>query len=816
MTDEARWDRIQNLFHQAVDLDDEARRALLDEACAGDEALRREVESLIASAPGATAFLGSSRERAEADRAGEQVGPYRLVRRLGEGGMGVVYLGERVDGEFSQQVAVKLVRTPWVTPQLLARFRAEREILAGLQHPNIARLLDGGTTPIGQPYFVMEYVEGEPIHQYCARRGLSTRERLDLFLGVCAAVAQAHRQLVVHRDLKPANVMVTEDGGAARDEPRRTVKLLDFGIAKLLVADAVGPGDSVTALHGQVLTPEYASPEQVRGEPVTTASDVYSLGVLLYELLTGAPPYRFATPTPQEVERVVCETPPTRPSTAVTRAAQRTPSDGHDQIARRTDVAPSRLRRELVGDLDTIVLTALRKEPERRYLSVGRLADDIRRYLDGLPITARPETWDYVARKFVGRHRVGVALTAGVVVLVLAFVVGMAALAMRLAVQRSRAVAAEEATRSEAVRANREADAARQVTDFLIDLFQVSDPGQARGATITAREILDRGAERIQTELADRPLLQARLLDTVGEVYIQLGLYEAAAPALDRALALREREQGESEEVAQSLDARAWIDFVQGRHAKAVPPLERALIIRERNLGRTHPLVAESLNNLAALHRELRHYQRAAALYRRAISIFRDLAEPGDTRVAYPLSNLATVYHDQGRFEEAEPLHLEALEIRRRELGEDHPEVGMSLNHVGWFYAISGDAEQAGAYYRRALALREKVLGPEHPDTALTLNNFGLLRLDQGRLDEAAGYFERALAIREKRLQPHHRNIADSLHGLGMVALRRGEPARARPLLERALAIREQARGSEHPETAATREALRSLVEMGG
>ncbi|MGH9382263.1 MAG: tetratricopeptide repeat protein [Thermoanaerobaculia bacterium] len=809
--DEARWDRIQELFHQVVDLDEGARRAFLDASCAGDEDLRREVESLVASAPGATDFLGSPREpaatdgRDEGDRAGERVGPYRLTRRLGEGGMGVVYLGERADGEFTQQVAVKLLRTPWAAPHLLERFRAEREILAGLQHPNIARLLDGGTTPLGQPYLVMEHVAGEPLHDYCARRGLGTRERLVLFLGVCAAVAQAHRQLVVHRDLKPGNILVTADG---------TPKLLDFGIAKLLAPETAAA--VVTALHGPGLTPEYASPEQVRGEPVTTASDVYSLGVLLYELLTGALPYRFATQTPGEVERVVCETPPTRPSTAVARGAQRVRVDAQGRALARTDVAPSRLRRELAGDLDTIVLTALRKEPERRYPSVERLAEDIRRYLDDLPITARPETWGYVTSKFAQRHRAGVAVAAGVAAMVLAFGVGMALLAVRLAEERSRAVAAEGAARDEAARANREAAAAQQVTEFLIDLFQVSDPGQARGATITAREILDRGAERVESELADQPLLQARLLDTMGTVYVQLGLYPSAEPLLDRVLALRERELGDSEEVAQSLDARAWVAFMQGRHARAVPLLARALRIRERLLGPEHPLVAESLNNLAAQHRELRHFQRAAALYRRAISIFRAHAEPGDARVAYPLSNLATVYHDQGRFEEAEPLHLEALAIRRRELEEDHPEVAMSLNNTGWFYYLSGDTARAEAYFLEALALRRKVLGAEHPNTALTLNNLGLLYLDAGRLGEAESYFQRALAIREKRLRPDHPNIADSLYGLGLAAARRGDPGRARPLLERALAIRLEARGPDHPETVATREALADLSGDSG
>ena len=398
-----RWERIQALFHEASVVRREERAAYLQARCADDPALFGEVETLLHDIDSSDDLLGGAVQEAAAQvlatRDGDRIGPYAIERRLGEGGMGAVYLAARDDDQYHKKVAIKLVRSELRTTEIVGRFRSERQILANLDHPGIARLLDGGATASGGPYVVMEFVDGVPIDEYCAAGGLSVKARLQLFLKVCAAVAYAHRNLVVHRDIKPANILVTKDG-----EP----KLLDFGIAKLLTPDALTEYPRTMA-HERLMTPDYASPEQIRGEPITTATDIYSLGMLLYELLTGVRPFRTEGLRPTECERLICEATPAKPSAAGDR------------------------RRELEGDLDGIILMALRKEPSRRYGSVEQVAEDIVRHLDGLPVTARPDTWRYRAGKFASRHRLAVAASM-VVFLTLVTAVVLTTAAERTAV----------------------------------------------------------------------------------------------------------------------------------------------------------------------------------------------------------------------------------------------------------------------------------------------------------------------------------------------------------------------------------------------
>ena len=402
-----RWQQVKALFEQALERPPDERAAFLDQACHGDEALRREVRSLLSSHDDGFLDEPLSLDAPSGDdgaaHTGQRIGAYRLVREIGHGGMGAVYLAERADGQFHQQVAVKFVRHGVDSDTLRRRFRAERQILARLEHPHIARLIDGGVSEDGLPYLAMEYVEGTRIDHYCDAHHLSTNERLRLFLAVCEAVHYAHQNLIVHRDLKPSNILVTEGG---------TVKLLDFGIAKLLDDNAAAtPLDEVPRTGMRVMTPEYASPEQIRGEPVTTAFDVYALGIILYELLAGQRPYRLSGLSPGEMERIVCEKAPARPSTAVTREAQTdaTRAATPEEISRMRSTQPDKLRRRLAGDLDTIVMMALHKDPSRRYRSVGQLSEDLRRHLDGLPVTARPDSFAYRISKFIRRHWMGVA-----------------------------------------------------------------------------------------------------------------------------------------------------------------------------------------------------------------------------------------------------------------------------------------------------------------------------------------------------------------------------------------------------------------------
>ncbi|MFQ5572464.1 MAG: serine/threonine protein kinase, partial [Rhodothermales bacterium] len=465
------WPLIDDLFAAALDHPPEERTAFIDRACTGNPALRDELESLLRAYHASEHYLeaiDADRARALIESVGElvceeqRIGPYQVVRELGRGGMGAVFLAERADGQFEQQVALKLIKRGMDSDAILRRFLRERQILAHLRHENIARLLDGGVSDEDRPYFAMEYIDGLPLPDYCDTHRLDVEARLRLFQDVCRAVQYAHRSLIVHRDLKPSNMLVTEDG---------TVKLLDFGIAKLLDPEAQSGATALTEAGLRAMTPEYAAPEQVRGEPVTTATDVYTLGVVLYELLTGHRPYQFERREPKAIARVINDVEPELPSTAVRRETDIQHTDGTTEtvtplsVSRARSTQPDRLRRRLSGDLDTVVLKALRKEPERRYASAEAFVEDIRRHLAGLPVLAQKDTLAYRASKFVRRHTVGVVFATALGLLTLGSAVVMA-------LQQAETM--------------REAAKAEEVKSFVMSLFEMSDPDASKGETITA------------------------------------------------------------------------------------------------------------------------------------------------------------------------------------------------------------------------------------------------------------------------------------------------------------------------------------------
>ncbi len=702
--------------------------------------------------------------------------------------MGRVYLAEQT-APVRRQVAIKLVLSNFPSEEVLHRFESERQALALMNHPHIAQIYDAGTTAEGAPYFAMEHVAGTPITRYAAHHGLGVEARLRIFLDVCAALQHAHRRGILHRDIKPSNVLVA-------NEPDGPVpKVIDFGLAKALASD--GAEDLYhTRLGTLVGTPSYMSPEQctLGGPPLDTRTDVYGLGALLYELLCGAPPFDAerlsATPIDQMV-RMIREVEPPRPSRRLAELIA-------GQV-RADDSLASEQSKALVRDLDWVVLKALEKDPDRRYGSPEEMARDIQRYLANEPVEARRPTVGYRVRRYARRHRLLILGSAAAVLLV--------ATSLGWGLVRSR---------HEAARANREAETARQVSDFMVDLFKVSDPSQARGSTVTAREILDAGAAKLEHQLADQPLVRAKLLDTIGTVYIGLGLYDRAADMADQALALRQRVLGPDDlDVATSLETRAWVYFLQDQNAAGLPLLQRTLEIRERALGPDDLKVALSLGNLASVQRELRRWNEAEATYRRAIAIIERVA-PEDTQLPGLLNNLASVYSDQENWEAAEPVHRRALALRRKLLGDDHPQTTMSLNNFGWmlYRGSRGDPAklaEAESLLREALMRREQVLGPDHPEVALTLNNLGLLALDQGRLTEAEPWIERGLAIREKKLSPEHRNTGQSLFTLGRLRALQGRPADAAPLLRRSLEILEKSPSPFYPAAADVRRELDAL-----
>ncbi len=719
-----RWRSVKELLATALDLPPEARRDFLAGACADRPDLKPEVERLLAAEDTAGDFLDqpifSFHTSAEDDpRLGALVGPFRLAERLGRGGMGTVYLAERSDGQFQQRVAIKLVRRGMDSEDILRRFRAERQILAQLTHPHIARLLDGGTADDGGPYFVLEHVDGEPIDGFCQARALPVRERLEIFAKVCDAVHFAHQNLVVHRDLKPGNILVTRDG---------TPKLLDFGIAKLLAQDPIAgelTQPAATGVPGLPMTTSYASPEQVRGEPITTASDVYSLGVLLYELLTGRRPYAIEAGTQSELVRAICDQEPPRPSTAVRQHAKATarPEAPPGDAAALPEGGPGLLARRLRGDLDAIVLTAMAKEPARRYGSAEQMAEDLRRHLDGRPITAREPTTAYVLQKFVRRHRFGVFASAVIALLVVGLAVTMTAQSVALAREKARV--------------SEERDRARGVTDLFVKAFGSADPTQSRGRDPKASEILASSKAEIEAETSLRPAARAALLEPVGAVYRNLGFYKEARPLLEEALELRRA---------------------------SLPPDSTEL--------------SESLHSLAALYRNLGEERKAEPLMREAMASQRCLLAPDDVELAKGLSNLASLLDKLEKDDEARALYTEALAIKRKHFPEDDLEVVKTLNNLALLIWSQGDYRTAEPLLRQILAARRKAYGAEpHGEVATSLNNLAVVLAEQGKFEEAQPLYAEALAMRQAvyTANVNHRLIATSIMNLGFFQQMRGE-----------------------------------------
>ncbi|MEM7352553.1 MAG: serine/threonine-protein kinase [Acidobacteriota bacterium] len=737
-----RFARVKEVFLQAVELEAGARTSFLEGACAGDAPLRREVDALIASD---AEDLGLERpvvEQAvgllEAQRpepTGQRIGAYRLLHEIGRGGMSTVYLAVRDDDQYQQRVAIKLIRDGLGSDDRRRRFLQERQILAGLDHPNIARLLDGGTTEEGLPYVVLEYVEGVAIDAYCERHRLAVEERLGLFRDVCSAVHAAHQNLVIHRDLKPGNVLVTAAG---------IPKLLDFGIAKLLNPELSASDLRTTLPMSRLMTPAYASPEQIRGEPVTTATDVYSLGVMLYELLTGDAPYALAGADQDEIERLVCETEPRPPSTVV--APAQDSAESPNDSASRPRVSP---------DLDAIVLMALRKQPRRRYGSAVQLGDDLNRYLRDLPVRARRDTFAYRSRKFLRRNRLAAALAAAA---------GVFSVAMT--VQTLRLGGALERTREQEQEARQQRDRAERVSDFLVQVFRTSDPSEALGQKVTARQLLDQARRRIGAELAEQPVLKAALMDTMGTAYQNLGFLDEADSLLTRAFEMRQQR------------------------------------VAEANPGRADAEVADSLSHLAFLSHLKEEFETAEDLGRQALAMRRELYGERHREVAESLHDLAEVLFASGQWQASEALYREALDLRRDLLGARHRAVAESLNELSMLLRATNRFAEAEATAREALAIWQELFGEEHPGVATALENLALARLDQRDLEAAEELLHQALAIKQRLLGEEHPGVADTASELASVLQLRGETRAAEALLRRNLNMALSHWGADSPRVA--------------
>jgi serine/threonine protein kinase/Tfp pilus assembly protein PilF len=763
---------LQQILDEAQTLPPHERLRYIREACSTDSELYanalHELESRQQWFGEDGAAAPESAEEAAVDLTGERIGPYRIVRSLGRGGMGEVFLAERADEQFQQQVAIKLVRRGLLSRQVQGRLKLERQILATLDHPNIARLFDGGTTTDGTPYIVMEYVDGEPIDIHCDSRSLDVEQRLKLFLTVCSAVHRAHQNLIVHRDLKPSNIMVARDG---------TPKLLDFGIAKLLDERHMMHTMAVTQADYRVLTPDHASPEQIRGDLITTASDTYVLGVVLYELLCGCKPFTLQGNRLGDLDRAICEQTPPAPSVVV---QSREDAPG---IARQRGTTPARLRRELAGDLDNIVLMAMRKEPERRYSSVEQFAADLQRYLDGMPVLARADAWSYRAGKFLKRHALVAGLAAAFVALLIGFSITTYVQSGRIAQERD--VAQAERTRAQT--AQRRAEA---VSEFLIDSFRLADPSHARGKEITAREILDQGAARITKELGAQPDLQATLLDTIGSVYLSLDLPTDAQPLIEQGLAVRRKLYGEQHlDVARSLYNLNRVYEKKGDLDTAERLALNSLAINTQLTGAQSMETAGSLCRLGILQHAKGDVGAAERNLNECLRIRVARLGPNDELVTIPLDNLARIAQDKLDLDAAERLFRAAIEIDERNQRFDHPQYIRHLHNLATALHQKGDLDGAEPLYRKALALYRRVLGPAHSETVSAACNLGRLLTDRGRFDEAQQTYDIALAATRKAHGGPHVDIGSVLSDMGRLSFERKHYAEAEQQLREALQI---------------------------
>ncbi len=755
---ETDWQNVKNIFLAALEKDASERVAYLDSVCNGDGTTRIEVESLLASHSKVDDFIETpafqTNEVFERNngRIDQRFGAYTIEREIGHGGMGAVFLARRNDGEFDQMVALKIVRQSIAESHVIERFKTERQILASLNHPNISRLLDGGVSATGEPFLAMEHIEGEPITEFASRQKLSVDDKLRLFVKVCSAVAYAHRNLVVHRDIKPSNILVTADG-----EP----KLLDFGLAKL-TDESLQNDPSQTQTAFRALTPAYASPEQLKGEPITTSSDVYSLGIVLFELLTGDRPFHFEGRTLDEIIRTITASQPALPSRTAASASQ------------------------LKGDLDNIILTALRNEPERRYRSVELFADDIERHLKGLPVSARSNTFRYRSGKFVKRHKVAV-LAASLILLSL--------------------IGGIVASIWQARRAEREKLKAEVVNTFLQNLLGSSNPvldlSRKNGHDTTVKELLDQASAKLETEeLSNQPEVKAELQTIIGNSYLQQGQYEAAAKNLESALALKTSIYGENSlETLKTMVAVADLWLVRGNNTEANKFYRQSIEIfrTEQRKGNIHAdYLFDALDNFAVLTRARGDSKEAEVLLREALALAPQMSPEEKNDLSIAESVLALILVDQGKLYEAETIVRKKVDEDRAQANNESPSLAASLNLLGGILSEKGEYETAETNLTEAETIYRKLYSQNFLPIGDSLRVQALNLYFQNRLPEATAKINETLEIYRKGTSTQYINYPTAIMIRGLILNKQGNSVEAEPILREAVRIRTENLPKEH------------------
>ena len=813
------WQRTWELFHLALDKPQAERHAFLVDACAGDRELLEAVEGLLAEHTESFTLLDRppSDFGPPADLIGQSIGAFDIEAQIGEGGMGVVYRARQTE-PLQRTVALKLIQLGMNTREVMARFELERQALAMLDHPNIARIFDAGATDEGRPFFVMELVDGLPLTQYCDQHRLSTAERLELFVPICRALHHAHQKGVIHRDLKPSNVLVAVHDG------KPIPKIIDFGVAKAV--DPQGTTRTLFTRQGRLVgTPEYMSPEQAEhSTDIDIRTDVYALGVLLYELLTGCLPFETAELRAAAFERMVEILRSREPRTPSLRISNLGAEAQTVAERRRTD--PSSLRRELRGDLDWIVMRAMEKQRSRRYGAASELAQEVERHLNDEPVLAGPPSTAYRTWKFVRRHRFGVAVTVALLLMASTFT----ASTIRQSTRIQRALE----------QAQKEAQKAEQVSDFLTRLFRVSNPTEAKGNSILAREILDRGADQIRDELGDQPEVRADMMQVIGWVYAHLGLFNEAEPLLTRSLETRRSLFGEdAQEVVDVMHYLAMVHFWKGdfeaaekvmrdslvidrklhgpqgsdvsvtlhrlgevllkagKLPQAEQALRDALAIRIEISGAEHREAGSQLFTLAFIRMELGDFQEAESLVRRSLAIANKTLEEDNPDRGRRLEMLAFVLHKLGRYDEAAPVSQRVLELTRRSYGDDHPRTAAALTNAALRLGRMGETDTAEAHYLEAIAILRRQ-DPIPPELSGTLSNFGAFYRRQGRLHEAIDLQREAVEIGRAALGTHPA-VANALNNLGVALLETNALDEVELVCREVLAMRTELFNESHP-----------------
>jgi eukaryotic-like serine/threonine-protein kinase len=800
------WERVKELLHQAMQLAPAQRSGFLDEACVSDAALREEVESLLLAdervhssfmqSPQLAGELEPNSDGAGALAAGQIFAQrFQLIRKLGEGGMGQVWLAEQT-APVKRQVALKLIRAGMYDESIVQRFQSERQSLAIMDHPAIAKVFDAGTTLQGQPYFVMEHVPGLPITEYCDQKKLNIMDRLELFIQACEGVQHAHQKAIIHRDLKPANILVVDVDG------KPTPRIIDFGLAKA-IAPQSGDEPLVTQLGLFMGTPGYMSPEQAdpNGRDIDTRTDVYSLGVVLYVLLAGSQPFALKQGQMQpldELLRKLREEEPPLPSTKV--GGDRITSSGTAE-ARSTE--SRQLVKMLRGDLDWITMKALEKDRARRYGTPSELAADIQRYLNHEPIVARPANIGYQLRKYARRHRVAVGVVTGLVVVLAAFSVLQSLQLRRITRERDRA--------------NRERDRATRITDFMTGMFKVSDPSQARGNSVTAREILDKASNDMGAGLAKDPEVQSQMMQVMASTYQNLGLYARAHYLAKRALDSRLNLLGPDD--PKTLESMTQLGYILDKeaHDGEAEKLERRALAGERRvLGSEDPITLGTMDVLAIILQHEDHYDEEEKLERAVIEVATRRQGAASQQSLTAMEDLGSALWYQGRFADAEAEFRRLLELGRPVWGSDGPRTVLTISNLALVIRSQHRPAEAEPLYREVLAIDQRVLGPEHPETARNMDGLAGLLNAEGHLVEAEKLYRDALAIRIRILAPDHREILESKANLAGLLLKEGRVREAITMQRETVAAQARILGPENVDTLISRSNLAEMLNKEG